>query len=48
MTGLPWNLAFADAVEKIIGGDTGRSRVIIVDRSKIQAERPHPKAAYSR
>jgi hypothetical protein len=43
--GLPWT--FADAVEKVMDDD-GHSRVAIIDRGKIPAERLHPKAAYSR
>jgi len=39
-------LAFAEAAEKVIRGDNGRSRVAIIDRGKIPAERLHPKAAY--
>jgi len=30
-TGLPWNLTFADAIEKVRGGESGRSRVAIAD-----------------
>lgn len=44
--GLPWNLTFADAAEKVRDGDSGRSRVAITDLGKVPAERLHPKAAY--
>jgi hypothetical protein len=39
-------LSFDDAAEKVTGGGCGRSRVVIIDRGKIPAERLHPKAAY--
>jgi hypothetical protein len=39
-------LTFAHAALKVIRGDSGRSRVAIIDRGKIPAERLHPKAAY--
>jgi hypothetical protein len=41
-------LNFADAAEKVEGGDSGRSQVVIIDRGKMMAERLHSKAAYSR
>ena len=41
-------MTFAHAVEKVGDGDSGRSRVAIIDRGKIPAERLHPKAGYSR
>src|SRR5664279_510208 len=45
-TGLPWNLTFADAVEKVMDDDSGRSQVATTDPDQIAAERLHPKAAY--
>jgi len=39
------NLTFADAVEKVRDGDSGRSRLAIIDLSKVPAERLHPKVA---
>ncbi len=47
-TGLPWNLTFADAAEKVTVGESGHSYVAITDLCKVPAERPHPKAAYAR
>ena len=47
-TGLPWNLTFGGAAEKVIGGDSGRSRAGTIDKDKPTVERQHPEAAYSR
>ena len=47
-TGLPWNLTFAEAVEQISVGDSGRLQVPSIDRERIPVERRHLKAAYSR
>ena len=33
-TGLPWNLTFGGAAEKVIGGDSGRSRAGTIDEDK--------------
>jgi hypothetical protein len=41
-------LTFAEAVEQIRVGDSGRSRVPTDDRDKFAAERLHPKVANSR
>ena len=46
-TGLPWNLIFADAAEKVRVGGSGQSQVAITNLGKVPAERLHPKAAYS-
>ena len=46
--GLPWNLTFADAAEKVRNGDSGHSQVAITDLGMVPAERLHPTAAYSR
>ena len=48
VTGLLWNLTFADAAEKVRDGESGHSQVAITDLGKAPAERLHPKAAYSR
>ena len=45
MTGPPWNLTFADAVEQVKVGDCGRSPVPADDRDKFAAEWLHPKVA---
>ena len=47
-TGLPWNLTFTDTAEQGGDGDSGHSRLATVARQEIQAERLHPKTAYSR
>lgn len=47
-TGLPWNLTFADAAEKVRAGESGHSQAAITDVAMVPAERLHPKAAYSR
>ena len=44
--GLPWNLTFADAAEKVRAGESGHSQVAITDLGKVPSERLHPKAAY--
>jgi hypothetical protein len=41
-------LTFADAAKKVRDGDSRHSRVAITDLGNVQAERLHPKAAYSR
>jgi len=46
-TGLPWNLTFADAAEKVRAGESGHSKTAITDLGKVPAERLHPKAGYS-
>jgi hypothetical protein len=47
-TGLPRNLTFAHADEKVSDSDSSRSQVASIDRERVLAERLHPKAAYSR
>ena len=47
MTGLLWNLTFADAAEKVGVGDSGHSQEAITDPGKVSAERLHPMAAFS-
>ena len=42
------NLTFGGAAEKVIGGDSGRSRAGTIDKDKPTVERQHPEAAYSR
>jgi hypothetical protein len=42
-TGLPWNLTFARAGEKVVDGYRGRSRMPIDHRDNFEAERLHPK-----
>jgi hypothetical protein len=41
-------LTFAEAAERTTRSDSGRSRVAIIDRGKVPAERLHPTSAYSR
>ena len=47
-TALPWNLTFDHGAKKARDGASGRSRMATINRQKIPAERPHPKAAYAR
>ena len=47
-TGLPRNLTFAHAAEKVSDSDSSRSQVASFERERISAERLHPKTAYSR
>jgi hypothetical protein len=42
-TGLPWNLTFARAGEKVVDGHSGRSRMPIDHRDNFGAEPLHPK-----
>jgi len=41
-------LTFADAAKKGGDGDSGHSQVATIDLGMVPAERPHPKAEYSR
>ena len=41
-TGLPWNLTFAHAAEKVGDDNSGRSHMPTDDRDKFGAERLHP------
>ena len=47
-TGLPRNLTFAHAAEKVSDSDSSRSQEASFERERISAERLHPKTAYSR
>jgi len=47
-TGLPWNLTFADAAEKLRDDESGHPQVAITDLGMVPLERLHPKGAYSR
>src|SRR5258706_222386 len=47
-TGLPRNLTFAVAAEKVRDGDSSHSQVAISDLGKVPAERLHLKTTYSR
>ena len=47
-TGLPRNMTFAHAAEKVNGSDRSRSRVASFERKRTSAERLHPYAEYSR
>jgi hypothetical protein len=47
-TGVPWNLTFADAAEKVTDGESGHPQVAITDLAMAPAERLQPKGAYSR
>lgn len=46
-TGLPWNLTFANAAEKVRDGESGQSQAAITDLGKVPYELLWPKVADS-